>query len=158
MSLVVNKKGRMEMRLRLVPAAIGLITLAVLVSACGGGDSKTAAVTPDSTFTIQAKNVKFLPDKLTVQAGSVIELKLENLDATEHDLQVEGLDADIMSGGSMKAEHGGGHGGKQMVAVHTMANEMGSIVFRANKKGTYNFYCTITGHKEAGMVGTLTVE
>ena len=148
------------MHVRLVLSAVGLITLAVLISACGGGDSKSEAtpVKPDRAFTLQAKNVKFVPDKLTIPAGSVVELKLENLDATEHDFQVDRLDADVMSGGSMNAEHGGGHDGAQMVAVHTTANEMGSVVFMANKKGTYSFYCTITGHKEAGMVGTLTVE
>ena len=141
----------------------GSIALAVAAAACGGGSDKNVnstatSVKPDRTITLQAKNVKFVPDKLTISMGSVIELKLENLDATEHDFQVDGLDADVMSGGSMNAEHGGGHGGAMMVAVHTMANEMGSVVFMANKKGTYNFYCTITGHKEAGMVGTLTVE
>ena len=139
------------------------IALAAAAAACGSSNSSdmnmngtATSAKPDRTFTIQAKNVKFLPDKLTVPAGSIVELKLENLDATEHDLQVEGLDADIMSGGSMSAGHGGG--GAMMVAVHTMANEVGSIVFMANKKGMYNIYCTITGHKEAGMVGTLTVE
>jgi uncharacterized cupredoxin-like copper-binding protein len=114
------------------------------------------AVTPDRTFTLQVKNVKFVPDKLTIPVGSVVELKLENLDKTEHDLQVEGLDADIMAGGSMSPEDSGG--AMTGVAVHTKANEMGSVVFVAKKKGAYSFYCTITGHKEAGMVGTLTVE
>ena len=151
------------MRLPIVLVGISAISLAAFAAACGGGSdtnvkSTATSVKPDRTITLQAKNVKFVPDKLTIPMGSVIELKLENLDATEHDVQVDGLDADVMSGGSMNAEHGGGNGGAMMVAVHTKANEMGSIVFMANKKGTYNFYCTITGHKEAGMVGTLTVE
>ena len=148
------------MRLRLAFAAVGLITLTALATGCGGSDSKgvPTPVKPDQTITLQAKNVKFLPDKLTIPTGSVIELELENLDATEHDLQVEGMDADVISGGSMNAVHSGGHGAAMMVAVHTMANERGSVVFMANKKGTYNFYCPISGHKEAGMVGTLTVE
>ena len=137
---------------------VGSISVAALAAACGGGSSNTPTSTPakpDQTVTLQAKNVKFLPDKLTIPMGSVIELKLENLDATEHDVQVDGLDANVMSGGSMSAGHGGS---AMMVAVHTKANQMGSVVFTANKKGTYNFYCTIAGHKEAGMVGTLTVE
>ena len=152
------------MKKRLAMILIGSATVAALAAACGGSSSNvnmTTTSTPtkaDQTITLQAKNVRFLPDKLTIPMGSVIELKLDNLDATEHDVQVDGLDANVMSGGSMNAEHGGGHGGAMKVAVHTMANEMGSVVFMANKKGTYNFYCTIAGHKEAGMIGTLTVE
>ncbi len=140
------------------------MSVAALAAACGSSGSDmnmkgtVRPVKPDQTITIQAKNVKFLPDKLTIPMGSAIELKLDNLDATEHDFQVDGLDADVMSGGSMNAEHGGGHGTAQTVAMHTMGNERSSVVFMASKKGTYNFYCTIAGHKEAGMVGTLTVE
>lgn len=146
------------MRVRLAMILAGAAALAALASGCGSSNSMnmtaSTPATPDRTVVLQAKNVKFLPDKLTIPMGSVVELKLENMDATEHDVQVDGLDASVMSGGAMTA----GHGGAQMVAVHTMANMMGSVVFRANKKGTFNFYCTITGHKESGMVGTLTVE
>ncbi len=148
------------MHLRLVLAVAGFAVLTLFVAACADGDSKSdpTLVAPDVTLMLQAENVKFSPDELTIPVDSVVELKLENLDATEHDFQVDGLDADVMSGGSTRPEHGGGHGGGQVVAMHTMSREMASVVFMANKRGTYNFYCTISGHKEAGMVGTLTVE
>ena len=32
------------------------------------------------------------------------------------------------------------------------------ISFIASKKGKFQFYCTVPGHKEGGMVGTLTVD
>lgn len=139
-------------------ALISGIAMTIFV-ACGSSNSDQMSknATPVASVTIQAKDVKFVPDTVTVPAGSVVELKLENLDETEHDFQVDGLDAEVSSGGSVKTGHAGGHGGSQTVAVHTTANEVGSIVFKANKKGTYNFYCTISGHKEAGMVGTLIV-
>ncbi len=31
-------------------------------------------------------------------------------------------------------------------------------VFTADKKGTFQFYCAVPGHKESGMIGTLIVE
>ncbi len=154
------------MQVRVGLMLIGSLAVTAAVAACGSSGSDmnvnmkgtATSVKPDQSITLQAKNVRFVPDKLTIRMGSVIELKLENLDATEHDFQVDGLDADVMSGGSMNAEHSGGQSGAAMVAVHTMANEKGSVVFMANKKGAYNFYCTSPGHKEAGMVGTLAVE
>jgi len=33
-----------------------------------------------------------------------------------------------------------------------------STVSASLKPGTYTFYCTVPGHREAGMVGTLTVK
>ncbi len=33
-----------------------------------------------------------------------------------------------------------------------------TIEFTPNKSGTFQYYCTVPGHKEAGMVGTLTVQ
>lgn len=147
------------------PALIlgGSIVLAFAAAACGGSGGgmnmteTSTPVTPDSTVTIRAQNVTFTPEKLTVPAGKIVELKLENMDATEHDFQVDGLDADVMAGGSMNAEHGGGSG-PMMVAVHAMPNEMSSVTFMAKTPGTYNFWCTIAGHKDAGMTGTITVE
>ncbi len=34
----------------------------------------------------------------------------------------------------------------------------GKLTFTPSKPGTYEFFCTVAGHKEAGMVGTLTVK
>lgn len=33
----------------------------------------------------------------------------------------------------------------------------GSVTFTPKKTGTFQYYCAIPGHKEAGMVGTVTV-
>lgn len=135
-----------------------------LGSACGGGDDEGDATTvtgSDDAITVQAKDVKFVPDSLTIPSGSMVTMTLENLDGQEHDLQVDGLDVEVSSGGATDDEHGGGgaHGDNgDVLAIHTGANETSSIVFRAMEKGAYEFYCTITGHKEAGMVGTLVVE
>lgn len=137
--------------------------LGLLGSACGGddeADSKPEAGSDDAII-VQAKDVKFAPDSITIPADMVVTMTLENLDGQEHDLQVDGLDVEVSSGGATGDEHGGGgaHGASgDVLAMHTGANETTSIVFMAMEKGTYEFYCTITGHREAGMVGTLVVE
>jgi len=44
-------------------------------------------------------------------------------------------------------------------AVHmgAMAGMSGSVTFVPTQPGTYEFFCAVAGHKEAGMVGTLMV-
>ncbi len=49
----------------------------------------------------------------------------------------------------------------QPVRLTRMAALMGqtnTIEFTPTKPGTYEFFCTVAGHKEAGMVGTLVVK
>jgi uncharacterized cupredoxin-like copper-binding protein len=57
-----------------------------------------------------------------------------NLDAFDHDFTIDELDVQLLMG----------------------ANETVEGTFEA-RPGTYTFYCSIPGHREAGMEGTLTV-
>lgn len=145
--------------------AVGSVAV---VAACGGsgddgamdmehggaaGDRTMAA---ETRVTVRIVDALFDPDEITISSGQLIELTLENKDGQEHDFQVDGLEVEVMSGGASSEEHGGGDG--NTLALHTPADNTGSIVFMAMDPGTYEFYCTIAGHKDAGMVGTLTVE
>ena len=146
------------MRRRIV--AIGtFMVLASIGAACGGGSS-TADVAVDETVTIEAKDVKFVPSAITVPAGKTVKLLLKNGDkGTEHDLTSDDMVVAVMQGGG----HGSGHGSTRangdstMLVVHTKDGETSSAIFKADKPGTYNIYCTIPGHKAAGMIGTITV-
>jgi uncharacterized cupredoxin-like copper-binding protein len=42
--------------------------------------------------------------------------------------------------------------------VAAMMGQTGVLEFTPTKPGTYEFFCTVAGHKEAGMVGTLVVK
>jgi uncharacterized cupredoxin-like copper-binding protein len=43
------------------------------------------------------------------------------------------------------------------ISVDVAAGEEGEATINA-APGTYEFYCNVPGHREAGMVGTLTVQ
>ena len=51
----------------------------------------------------------------------------------------------------------GDTGDKPKLHVAAGAGGKGTLTFTPSKPGTYEFYCTVAGHKEAGMVGILTV-
>jgi nitrite reductase (NO-forming) len=58
-------------------------------------------------------------------------------------------------------EHGAMHDMAGMQTTMHAAIEAGqesTLEFKATQTGTYTFYCTIAGHREAGMTGKLIVK
>jgi plastocyanin len=84
---------------------------------------------------VEASSFEFDPDEITVTAGEDIAIVLTSTDIL-HDLTIDELDAHVA------AEPG----------------ETASGGFRADEPGTFTYYCTVAGHREAGMEGTLVVE
>lgn len=140
--------------LRLSLAFVAILALA----ACG--TSKPAATTTQS-FTVAAKEFGFAPAQLTVTAGQPVEISFQNTGAVEHDWSVREID--LAGNPTATEQSGGGHMMGDMhdaPKLHVAAGPgtQGKLTFTPSKAGTYEFFCTVAGHKEAGMVGTLTVK
>jgi uncharacterized cupredoxin-like copper-binding protein len=124
---------------------VGMTLLGLLLAACSGGGGATAskpATTSGGTQDLTIKGLdtmKFDPATLTVKSGSPVHLTLNNTGALIHDWVIDDLD------------------GKK-VAVEAAGGKSAAIDFTPSKAGSYPFYCAQPGHKEAGMVGTLTVQ
>jgi uncharacterized cupredoxin-like copper-binding protein len=127
---------------------------ALVLGACGGGDDgsvglATEAPPPAGTGTDIAvtgtDQVRFEPDTLSVPAGQEVTLTLSAGAGLEHDFVVEDAAGD---------EEGGG----DLHVTHADAGETTEATFQINEPGAYTAYCSIPGHREAGMVATLTVE
>jgi uncharacterized cupredoxin-like copper-binding protein len=140
-----------------------LVSLVVLsaalsfgVAACGGGGD---SVKPDVTIDIKAENMRFVPDRIEVPAGKTVMIRMQNMDENQHDFEVGGLTAEIMARTGMKDESMDMDmsGGMGTINMHSAAKGKASVTFRTDKPGTYDIYCTMTGHKESGMVGKLVV-
>jgi uncharacterized cupredoxin-like copper-binding protein len=120
------------------------VTLALGATAAIAGGSWAAAIASGpsvhaaSTAHLRAKaNVwKFNKRSLTVRHGRVT-LRMFNPSTTSHGIAVEG--------------HGVDKDGKIVGKGRTS-----SVTVRL-KKGTYEFYCPVPGHKAAGMEGKLHV-
>ena len=101
---------------------------------------KPAAVSSVSTslatsVSITASEFKFSPNIIQVPVGQKISLTLNNSGSVEHDLTIPG------AGFSLPARAGQSATGE----------------FTFDKPGVFEFICSIPGHKDAGMKGTLTV-
>lgn len=85
---------------------------------------------------VQAFDLGFTPTTIELPAAGRSRIVLQNVGYVPHNLTVDAL-------------------GIQVVAARGSSSET-TIMDPA--PGTYEFYCSISGHKEAGMVGTLVVE
>ncbi len=94
-----------------------------------GGDAATSV-------DVSAVELAFEPKEFTIPANTDVTINITNDGVLEHDFAVDdlGIESDLLASG-----------------------EQTSVVINA-APGTYEFHCTVTGHAQAGMVGTITVE
>ena len=84
---------------------------------------------------VSATSFEFTPSDISVEAGEDVAIELTS-DDTLHDFTIDDLDAHVAADAG-ETETGG---------------------FRADEPGEYTYYCSVDGHREAGMEGTLVVE
>ena len=142
--------------MRRKPAVLILVlALAALgIAACGSDDSSTtdtsaadtsapadttAAAGGGSTIAVAAdpSALAFTSGDLSADAGTV-EIDFDNPSSTGHDVQIESSDGQTV-------------GGTDVISASTTTADVDL------EPGTYTYYCSVDGHREAGMEGTLTV-
>jgi len=114
-------------------ALAALVVLTALVAGCGPGATPKPNVVEKS---IETTEFAFAPKEIDIPAGSALKVTLVNKGVLEHDFAIDSL------GFKVSVPIGG-----------TQSGTTGALA-----AGKYDFYCSIAGHKEAGMVGTLTVK
>jgi plastocyanin len=111
-------------------------------TATGGGKEggQAAAKGPGGTLQLEADPTEIAYDttKLSSRPGKVT-IDFTNPSSLEHDVAIED------------------ESGKELGASETLAKGKTSVSVNL-APGTYTFFCTVPGHREAGMEGTLTVK
>lgn len=97
------------------------------------GTDHAMSEAPTGTVKVEAKDIAFAPSEISAKAGTV-KFQLVNSGLLPHDLTIAGKGKIVVAKGETKAAE-----------------------FKLSK-GTYAFYCSVAGHREAGMVGKLIVE
>ena len=172
-----------NLKLTLALVLIGAVT--VVVMACGSSANETAPVevltaaisvdgavseTSDATHeddsdvlditlgVIEGREWGFDPPLILIPVGQRVRLTLVNDGRAEHDVEIAALVAEHIE--AVGEEHGrlnGGNHAEDVVATHAMPGTESSVLFTATEAGKFEFACTIPGHREAGMVGTIVV-
>ena len=128
------------------------LVLTFTLAACGGS---AASSTEPKTITLTLNEFQFQPAEITVNVGQPVKLVLKNNGTVLHDFVSTDAMVEVME------EHGAMHDmGGMETAMHAAieAGQQSTLEFKATQAGTYTFYCTIAGHKEAGMTGKLIVK
>jgi plastocyanin len=99
-------------------------------------DSGTAPGDVRPTLTVEAGDLWFAPSKLTFPSDVSTTLVLVGAGQVAHNLIVDELGLQLYVGPGISSE----------VTVSDLP------------PGTYQFYCSVFGHRRAGMYGTLTIE
>ena len=132
--------------------ASALVVAAIGLTACGGDDDDDSAADTSATTTTQAGGgggtLKVTADpggalayeqkSLSTNAGQVT-IEFDNPSSTDHDVTIED------------------DGGTEVAATDIIADDTAT----ANadlESGSYTFFCSVDGHREAGMEGPLNVK
>jgi cytochrome c oxidase subunit II len=150
---------------RSIVFALPVLALSALLAACGDADDSSSSPTMHSSTTmmngdmgdgsmgggmdhgssspvvdgarrieVSATSFDFTPETITVRVGEDIAIALTAGDLL-HDFTIDELDAHVAADKGETAEGG----------------------LRADEPGEYTYYCSVAGHREAGMEGTLIV-
>jgi len=114
---------------RLIMGAM-LFVIALALVACGGGAPQPVTINVKG-----GDDFKFDPGAITVKVGQAVTVNLTNGGALDHTFLIDELN----------------------VKIEVKPGQSGTATFTPSAAGTFVIYCNVPGHKEGGMVGTLTV-
>ena len=100
-----------------------------------GGESAPAAIAGAREVTVTLDNLRFSPSTIAVKTGEAVNVVLKNTDEIVHDFTVPTLG----------------------IHVTVQPGQSTTVGLQSLSTGTYPFLCTVDGHAQAGMRGSLAV-
>jgi plastocyanin len=138
------------MNRRALPLLVLLAALALLLAACGGGNGESA--TTSSTATTSSGGGGGSTVKIAADPSGALKFDTTSLEATAGNVTIDftndsSISHDVKIEGNGVSEEGT----DQVTGGSTSAT-------LDLQPGTYTFFCSVDGHRAAGMEGTLVVK
>ncbi len=126
----------------------------------GEANAYLEAAPKDSLTLVEMTSFAYAPSIIEVGAGEVLEIAIQNAEPALHDFTIDKIDADVhisYLGGTGQHEH---QEPERDADLHFALTEpaSGVVHLKVDEPGEYVFYCTVPGHREAGMEGKLIVQ
>ncbi len=138
-----------------------LVLGAVVLVACGAETAPTPI--PVAELDLVATDIAFDQNRFEVMVGQPVKITLQNDGVLEHDFSIMEIPhtGEVMAEEKHDEESGHDMSNVEMdPEVHVAPSTGGShtVEFTPSQAGEYEFFCTVSGHKAAGMAGTLVVK
>jgi len=91
-------------------------------------------VVEGDTIQMETKSFSFNPDIITTTVGETVKIEISS--SGQHTFTIDELN----------------------VNVPLLHGKVTTVEFTPDKQGTFQFYCAVPGHREAGQIGTITVK
>jgi uncharacterized cupredoxin-like copper-binding protein len=126
---------------------------ALLIAGCGGGGAKSSASASSASTPSGGASSTGAAETLDLKAdpSGALRFNVKSLSAKAGKVTL------VMANPSQLSHSIAIQGGSVNMAGPVVGPGGTSTVSASLKPGTYTFYCTVPGHREAGMFGTLTV-
>ncbi len=122
----------------MLKAFFAALALTVLLAGCGGGGGNNAPSQPAGSTKVTMSDFKFAPNTLSVKAGKAV-FFLVNDGPASHDMTIADTSGKVVAKSAL-----------------VQAGDTSTFTVDNLTAGSYQIYCDVVGHKDAGMVGTLT--
>jgi uncharacterized cupredoxin-like copper-binding protein len=131
-----------------------LFVLAIFLVGCASTQAQAT-----TEIRVEASDFAYQPASITIPAGELVTITLNNVGKVEHDFVVEKINVTEVSASDTgpAAHHMGGHEADYDLHFFARAGDTETLQFTALEPGTFEIFCTIEGHKAAGMVAELVV-
>lgn len=142
-------------------ALVFIVSLFLALSACSSKESAEPLTEP-LALTIVASDIAYETTRIDAGVEQRVQLTFDNQGVLEHDFTIVKipLAGEVIM--SMPAGEMGDHDMDHMTEhpdLHVVAasGSRSTIEFVPSTPGEYVFYCTVSGHREAGMEGVLVI-
>lgn len=119
----------------------------------GGHSTDLNEMRQEQIVVINANEFSYSPTNLEIPKGKEVTIILKNKGEIEHDIQIDNTNVEIIDMEPRDHNHSDNSG----LHIHALPKEETKVTLKILDAGEFQYYCTLPGHKDAGMTGTLEV-